>query len=267
MKKEFAVLVLLGLSSLVQADPGVQFTLTYQPSISGWNPVDDDSDPDNGPFYPPAQYNGFGGYDVRFITPAGDQVAGYRDEQYGMPFMTDHYGSPAGITVTGAYASGYLTFPSGSEGSAQISGIATNVLTLLPGVTLTIDGYFSHNWALESGNPFSYSVDLQTNEVGAPYDDTVTLFQSSGSFASGSEGRYEPFLFQFTNTSAFASPVLYTLTNLKVGTTDTIEVGNGGSVSANVSVVPVPVAVWGGMALCGMVGVGKLRRKNAAVAL
>jgi len=201
MKKEFAVLVLLGLSSLVQADPGVQFTLTYQPSISGWNPVDDDSDPDNGPFYPPAQYNGFGGYDVRFITPAGDQVAGYRDEQYGMPFMTDHYGSPAGITVTGAYASGYLTFPSGSEGSAQISGIATNVLTLLPGVTLTIDGYFSHNWALESGNPFSYSVDLQTNEVGAPYDDTVTLFQSSGSFASGSEGRYEPFLFQFTNTS------------------------------------------------------------------
>lgn len=39
--------------------------------------------------------------------------------------------------------------------------------------------------------------------------------------------------------------------------------GGGSESFVNGNIVPIPAAVWGGMALCGMLGIGKLRRRSS----
>jgi hypothetical protein len=201
--KYLASLLLVCLSSIAQAAPSASFWMSYDAAISGWNPVDEDNDPDNGPHYPDAYAFGFGGYVVNYTRPGGGLVMGYRDEEGGMPYFgPDVPYSHAGITIGGGATYGYLTFESGSVGSARVSGVGQNVFTVLPGVTVTLNGYLSNSWNLEADNAFTYSIGLVTYDFNARNIEYAPLFGRSG-FIEGasSDGEYVPFSFSYTNTS------------------------------------------------------------------
>jgi len=72
----------------------------------------------------------------------------------------------------------------------------------------------------------------------------------------------------FGTDTATINPVTYDPTPNIVLLPNPAPSGTGvSSIEAVVTVAPVPAAAYAGMALCGMIGVGKLRRKATAVAL
>ena len=134
-----ALLLWAAFAGFAQADTGATLYMQFGGTITGWNPVDDDTDPDNGPYYPGPEVNGLGGYAVNLQWP-GHNVNGYGEQQYGVPLHEPGYGIVADAAVIGGYSAASLSFPSTATGSARSFGTAVSTWTLLPGVTLTIEG-------------------------------------------------------------------------------------------------------------------------------
>lgn len=194
--KEWAALLLAGAAGLAQADTNANLFMQYGVTITDWNPVDDDHDPDNGPFYPEPVVNGLGGYAVNLQWP-GHDVNGFREEQYGVPLIEPGYGFVAGTAVIGGYAASSISFPSTATGSAQTFGTAVSTWTLLPGVTLTLAGDLAGRAFLEDENTRgAYSLRLATWE-----DDQVdTLYALDGTWDTVGPGEFaDTFSFSFTN--------------------------------------------------------------------
>jgi hypothetical protein len=191
-----ALLLWAALSAAAQADTGATLYMQYGGSITGWHPPDDDADPDNGPFYPEPQVNGLGGYAVSLQWP-GHDVNGYAEAQYGLPLQEPGYGFVAGAAVIGGYAASSLSFPSTATGSAQAFGTAMSTWTLLPGVTLTIEGNLAGSALLEhEGTRGAYGLRLTTWES----DDVETLYALDGTWDTVGFGEFgDAFAYSFTN--------------------------------------------------------------------
>jgi len=190
--KRLAALLLCAASAApAQADTSAILSLQYGGSIAGWE-AQDDTDPG----YPEPAVNGVGGYDVKLQWP-GHTVQGYREEQYGVPLLEPGYGFVAGAAVIGGYSASSIAFPSTASGSARTFGTAVSTWTLLPGVTLTIEGNLAGNAFLEDERTRGvYSLSLTTWESGTP----ETLQALEGTWDTVGYGEFgDEFAYSFTN--------------------------------------------------------------------
>jgi hypothetical protein len=193
-----ALLLWAAFAGFAQADTGATLYMQFGGTITGWNPPDDDNDPDNGPFYPEPEVDGVGGYAVSLQWP-GHSFNGARQDQYGVPLHEPGYGFVAGAAVIGGYAASSISFPSTATGSAQTFGTAVSTWTLLPGVTLTIDGNLAGTAFFEDRNTRgAYSLRLTTRE-----DETVeTLYALDGTWDTLGLGEFgDEFAYSFTNST------------------------------------------------------------------
>lgn len=194
--KDLAALFLVGVAGLAQADTGSTLFLQYGVTITGWNPVDDDHDPSNGPFYPEPGVGGFGGYGVDLRWP-GHHVSRHAEDQFGVPLFEPGYGYVASDAFIGGYSASSLSFPASSTGSAQTFGTAVSTWAVLPGVTLTLSGNLGSSASFEAGSTSAtYDLGLITRQD----DSTTTLYDVHGSWTSPGFSEFgDEFSFSFTN--------------------------------------------------------------------
>jgi hypothetical protein len=193
-----ALLLWAAFAGFAQADTGATLYMQFGGTITGWNPVDDDTDPDNGPYYPGPEVNGLGGYAVNLQWP-GHNVNGYGEQQYGVPLHEPGYGIVADAAVIGGYSAASLSFPSTATGSARSFGTAVSTWTLLPGVTLTIEGNLAGSAFFEDENTRgAYSLTLTTWES----ETFETLYALNGTWDTVGHGDFgDEFAYSFTNST------------------------------------------------------------------
>lgn len=253
--KVLAALLLSSLVGLAHAGSSVELFTRFEGSISGWSPVDDDNDSNNGPYYPEPQSDGYGGYGANVDWP-GDSFHGLSYGRHGW-YSSSEGVDPfvAGITVNGGRMDAILSFPSDASGSAATFGIGTVTYTLLPGATLTFGGSWGANWLLESNVSGYYSLSLTMSD--SPYWDEgqyQTLWSSHRSFSSGaSESAFGEATFTFTNNTDLAIEKSFALDG-------TLYFG-----AAQPPVTPVPEPETYAMMLAGLATlalVGRRRMRN-----
>lgn len=257
--KALAALLVSCLAGLAQADTTASIYSNFYGTISGWNPVDDDNDPDNGPYYPEPYIFGYGAYVANLSWP-GHTVYDYREEEYGWGVYEDGYGMVASMGVNGGYLNSSISFPSTTTGSAQTWGSGITTYTLLPGTTVTFSGYWGVSWNSEHNDlSGTYFLSLQTWEEPYPTDATpATLLSMEGSFNSlGGDGLYREAEFSFTNNFDVAIQRSFLL---------------GGALSLQAvyippAVTPVPEPHTYAMMLAGLAAVGFVGRRRVRAEL
>jgi hypothetical protein len=240
-----ALLLWAAFSGAAQADTGATLYMQFGGTITGWNPPDDDTAPD----YPEPDVNGVGGYAVGLHWP-GHEVNGYREEQYGVALHEPAYGFVAGAAVIGGYAASSISFPGTATGRAQAFGTTLSTWTLLPGVTLTIEGNLAGNASFEDESTRgAYSLSLTSWD----HENVETLYALEGTWDTVGYGEFgDEFAFSFTNSTDLPLRRAFSISSFLSLEADPVPP----------SVTPVPEPQTCALMLAGLAILGLLGRRR-----